>query len=191
MIREIIIPVAKAVMKILFRAEVYGKENIPEGGGYILAANHKSFWDPVFMGAFLPERKICFMAKAELFKFKPFGAVISACGAIPVNRGSRDAKAVLQTVEHLKGGNVLGIFPEGTRVRKGKKSNPKKGTVRMAQMAGVPIVPIHLDTDYKWFKKARMIIGKPIYITAEDKLDEGELLDETKKLMGEIYSLGR
>jgi len=189
MVREMIIPVAKAVMKVLFRAEVVGKENIPESGGYILAANHKSFWDPVFLGAFLPERKICFMAKKELFRFKPFAALISACGAIPVNRGSRDAKAVLATVDHLKGGNVLGIFPEGTRIRKGKTSSPKKGTVRMAQMAGVPIVPIHLDTDYKWFRKAKMIIGEPVYIASGEKLEEHDLMEESKKLMNTIYSL--
>ena len=142
MIRKIIIPIARLVMTVLFRPEIYGKENIPKEGGYILAANHLSFWDPIFVGAFLTERKINFMAKAELFRFKPFGALISACGAMPVNRGTKDASAVLNTVELLKSGNVLGIFPEGTRVRKGKKSNPKKGTVRMAQMAAVPIIPI-------------------------------------------------
>lgn len=189
MIREIIIPVAKAVMRVLFRPKVHGKENIPKEGGYILAANHLSFWDPVFMGAFLPERKILFMAKASLFKFKPFGAIIRACGAVPVNRGSRDASAILTAVDLLKSGGVLGIFPEGTRVRKGKKSNPKKGTVRMAEMAGVPIVPIHLDTKYKWFKKAHMIIGEPIFIESEEKLSESQLLDKTKSLMETIYSL--
>ena len=189
MIREIIIPIAKAVMCVLFRPKVHGKENIPKEGGYILAANHLSFWDPVFMGAFLPERKILFMAKAELFRFKPFGAIIRACGAVPVNRGSRDASAILTAVDLLKSGGVLGIYPEGTRVRKGKKSNPKKGTVRMAEMAGVPIVPIHLDTKYKWFKKAHMIIGEPIYVGGEEKLSENELLDETKSLMDTIYSL--
>ena len=189
MIRKIIIPIARLVMTVLFRPEIYGKENIPKEGGYILAANHLSFWDPIFVGAFLTERKINFMAKAELFRFKPFGALISACGAMPVNRGTKDASAVLNTVELLKSGNVLGIFPEGTRVRKGKKSNPKKGTVRMAQMAAVPIIPIHLDTKYTVFKKAKMVIGKPIYIGSDEKLSEGELLSETKSLMETIYSL--
>lgn len=189
MIRKIIIPIARVVMTILFRPTVIGRENIPQEGGYILAANHLSFWDPVFVGAFLTQRKINFMAKAELFRFKPFAALITACGAMPVNRGSKDASAVLSMVELLKEGNVLGIFPEGTRVRKGKKSNPKKGTVRMAQMAGVPIIPIHLDTKYILFKKAKMVIGEPIYIGNGEKLSEGELLSETRNLMDTIYSL--
>ena len=184
MIRKMIIPIARAVMTILFRPSVEGRENIPKEGGYILAANHLSFWDPIFVGAFLTERKIYFMAKAELFRFKPFAALIKACGAMPVNRGSKDATAVLGTIDLLKEGNVLGIFPEGTRIRKGKKSNPKKGTVRMAQMASVPIVPIHLDTKYILFKKAKMVIGEPIYVSAD-----AELLSETRNLMDTIYSL--
>lgn len=189
MIRKIIIPIAKAIMLILFHPSVYGKENIPKTGGCIYAANHLSFWDPVFLGAFLTKRKIWFMAKVELFRFKPFGAIIKACGAMPVNRGTRDASAVLSTVEQLKKGEVLGIFPEGTRVRKNKKPSPKKGTVRIAELSGVPIIPIHIDTKFKIFRKAKMIIGEPIYIKSDEKLTEAEILEETRKLMDTIYSL--
>ena len=189
MIREMIIPVAKAIMCVLFRPVLHGKDNIPKEGGYILAANHLSLWDPVFMGAFLPERKILFLAKKELFKFKPFGKILAACGATPVNRGTRDASAVMTSVDLLKNGGVLGIFPEGTRIRKGKVSNPKKGTVRMAEMAKVPVIPIHLDTKYKWFKRADMIIGEPITFYGDEKLSEAEIAEKTKGLMDTIYSL--
>lgn len=189
MIREMIIPVAKAIMCVLFTPKIHGKENIPKEGGYILAANHLSFWDPVFLGAFLPERKIMFMAKSELFKFKPFGKILLACGAVPVNRGARDATAVKTAVDILKSGGVLGIFPEGTRIRKGKVSNPKKGTVRMAEMADVPVIPIHLVANYKWFKKAHMVIGEPIIVTEAEKLTEVEIMQKSKKLMDTIYSL--
>ena len=85
MLRRIIIPLAKGLTKILFKVKVLGAEKLPDGG-YIIAANHLSFWDPVFIGAYLSKKKITFLAKDELFKFKPFGAFISALGAVPVSR---------------------------------------------------------------------------------------------------------
>lgn len=186
MLRRIIIPLARGLTKLLFRVEVRGREKLPDGG-YVIAANHLSFWDPVFIGAYLSKTKITFLAKDELFRFKPFGAFISALGAVPVSRGIRDASVVKNSVDILKGDNVICIFPEGTRIRKGKKASPKKGAVRMANMAGVPIVPVHLKATYRIFSKVYMTVGDPVSMTGE--MTNEQMGEKSREIMDAIYSL--
>lgn len=189
MLRRIVIPIARLVMRILFRVEIINKDSLPGSGGYIIASNHLSFWDPVFIAAFLHKRTIYFLAKAELFRFKPFGKILSMVGAIPVNRGSKDASTIKNAVEHLKQGHVFGIFPEGTRVRKGNTASAKKGTVRIAELADVPIYPIHLKGNYRLWSKIALVIGEPIAVAQEEKMTEAELANKTSELMSTIYSL--
>ena len=186
MLRRIIIPLARGLTKLLFRVKVFGAEKLPEGG-YIIAANHLSFWDPVFIGAYLSKKKITFLAKDELFKFKPFGAFISALGAVPVSRGVKDASVVKSSVDILKGNSVVCLFPEGTRIRKGKTATPKKGAVRMASMAGVPVIPVHLNANYRIFSKVIMTVGDPISVPAG--MTNDEIGAKSKELMDIIYSL--
>ena len=186
MLRRIIIPLARALTRLLFRVDVKGKEKLPDGG-YVIAANHLSFWDPVFIGAYLSKTKITFLAKDELFRFKPFGAFISSLGAVPVSRGIKDASVVRDSVNVLKSDNVICIFPEGTRIRKGKKSVPKKGAVRMASMAGVPIVPVHLKADYRIFSRVCMTVGDPVDI--QSKMTGEQMAEKSREIMDIIYSL--
>ena len=186
MLRRIIIPLAKGLTKILFKVKVLGAEKLPDGG-YIIAANHLSFWDPVFIGAYLSKKKITFLAKDELFKFKPFGAFISALGAVPVSRGVKDASVVKNSVDILKDNSVVCLFPEGTRIRKGKTATPKKGAVRMASMAGVPIVPVHLKANYRIFSKVIMTVGDPVSVP--EGMTNGEIGEKSQELMDLIYSL--
>ena len=187
MFRNFIICILNVLLRLFFRIETVNTESLPEKGGFVLAPNHFSNWDPVMTACFTTHRKIFFLAKAELFKFKPFGALISSFGAMPLSRDRTDAGVIMDSVRLLKNGGVLCIYPEGTRVRKGKKARAKKGAVKIAYLARVPIYPVHIDTNYRIFSKIRITVGEPIEI--KETLDENAFGEKTAELMNRIYSL--
>lgn len=133
------------VLRVLFRARARGVEHLPASGGYVLAANHLSNLDPWPLGLPLfPRRFLRFMAKSELFWF-PLGPLLTAGGAFPVRRGQRDEEAIATAVELARAGNVVVMFPEGTRrakgLRKRHEARWRSGAARIALDAGVPLVP--------------------------------------------------
>ena len=98
MLRDIFLWPVRLFMYLIFKVQVAGIENVPQTGGCIITANHLSFWDPVFITCFLNKRRICFLAKAELFKFPLFALVLKNLGAVPVYRGSRDAGTLMYAI---------------------------------------------------------------------------------------------
>lgn len=126
------------LVRIVFRLRVKGEDEIPRHGPVILIANHKSYLDPVVLGVSL-KRQIYFVAKKELFKIPLFGQLITALGAFPVDRNSLDRKAFGKSLELLQKGQVVGIFPEGTRVRKGEIGEVKPGAYLIAKLSGAPV----------------------------------------------------
>ena len=151
---------------VFFGTRVTGRENIPKSGGFILASNHISYYDPPLVGSF-QRRELYFLAKKELFRNKLFGALITATNSLPVSRGTIDRKAIELAVGVLKQGFGLTFFPEGTRAPKGTFLPAKPGLGLVAREAGVPIVPayIHGANDLKrcFWRKDRMTItyGEP------------------------------
>jgi 1-acyl-sn-glycerol-3-phosphate acyltransferase len=133
------------VLKVVFRHRARGAENIPAEGGFVLAANHWSNFDPWPLAmTFFPRRFFRFMAKSELFWF-PLGPIIRAGGAFEVKRGEQDEEAIATAVSLAREGHAVVMFPEGTRRRKGirKKHEARwrTGAARIALEAGVPLVP--------------------------------------------------
>jgi 1-acyl-sn-glycerol-3-phosphate acyltransferase len=129
----------------LFRLRARGRENLPATGGYVLACNHLSNLDPWPVGLPLwPRRWLRFMAKAELYWW-PATVVLEGAGAFPVHRGLADVEAVETAVRLAREGNVVVMFPEGTRRSKGlvkrHQARPRSGAARIALSAGVPLVP--------------------------------------------------
>jgi 1-acyl-sn-glycerol-3-phosphate acyltransferase len=132
-------------VKTIFRHRALDADKVPKEGGFVLAANHWSNFDPWPLGIPLfPRRFLRFMAKSELFWF-PLGAFISACGAFPVRRGESDEAAIATAVELCRAGHAVVMFPEGTRRRKGLRKKHearwRTGAARIALEAGVPLVP--------------------------------------------------
>ncbi|WP_346354203.1 lysophospholipid acyltransferase family protein [Azotosporobacter soli] len=117
-----------------------GLQNIPAQGGAIIAANHISLWDPPLLGTAL-ERPIHFMAKEELFKNSLLRMIISALNAFPVKRGSADRNAIRNALSLLERGQLLGLFPEGTRSKTGELGKAEAGISMIALKANVPIIP--------------------------------------------------
>lgn len=177
--------------------KVEGGENIPKEGAIIVAPNHKSYWDPPLVGVASRERIIHYMAKEELFKNPIFGWVLRKFGTFPVKRGSVDRQAIKTAVMELKKGNPLGIFPEGTRIKKEGLGRFHSGMASLALMTGTPVLPVAIVGSLTLPKKngpLAVLIGKPIPVekgrATDEKVEElngivkskiEELMDEYKK----------
>lgn len=175
---------------LLWPFRVYGKENVPEGAA-VVCANHTHFSDPFYMAWAIPWKyHLCLMAKQELFKFKPLGALLRGIGTFPVNRGAADLTAMKTALQVLKSGKKLGIFPEGTRTHTDGEVSPKAGAVRLANKAGAPIVPMYIPREKKLFRPMRIIIGEPIPVDGGKRLSKEDLERISDDVMNKIAELG-
>lgn len=172
-----------------------GLEHLPDGG-YVLAANHVSSMDPFVVALPLyPRRQVHWMAKAELFN-RVLARPLRALGTFPVRRDEVDAGALRTSLELLRGGAVIGMFPEGTRATKGlrKKFAPKPhpGTARIALNAGVPLVPAAVVGTERLLRFGRFTVayGPPIPVDDLAGLPRRRAAEiATERLMEAIASL--
>jgi len=142
-------------LRIGWRPDVEGLDNVPETGGLIFAGNHLSVADEIFLGAVLQKRKVAFWAKSDYFTGKGptglfFRTLMTGLGAIPVNReGGRAALSAFDAaIPHLQGGGTVCVYPEGTRSPDGRLYRGRTGVARLALAAGVPIIPVgNIGTD--------------------------------------------
>lgn len=154
------------IFKIFYRLEVTGLENVPRENACVIASNHVSLFDPPLLGVAMKYRPINFMAKEELFVFI-LGTAYKKLGAFPVKRGAGDLKAIKHAIKLLNDGNVLAIFPEGTRSKNGKLGKATPGAMSMAVKTNSIVVPTALKGPNKvsWlnpFPKFKVSFGKPI-----------------------------
>jgi 1-acyl-sn-glycerol-3-phosphate acyltransferase len=186
------------VLRGLYRLRAQGKENLPEQGGYVLAANHLSNFDPWPLGLPIwPERFLRFMAKSELYWW-PLGRLIDAGGGFPVRRGERDVEAMETAIRLAREGHAVAMFPHGTRQRKGlvKRYQPgaHTGAARIALEAGVPLVPAAISGTDRLTRLGplRVRYGKPIPLDdLKDKDPADAAREATDRLMAEIERLGQ
>ncbi|NQU94960.1 MAG: 1-acyl-sn-glycerol-3-phosphate acyltransferase [Candidatus Omnitrophica bacterium] len=179
----------EVLLKILCRLEVKGRENLPKKGPFIVASNHASFADPAVMGAACNTTRISFMAKRELFERPIFGAWCKAVGCIPVERRSGSSGALKKAIQILKRGQVLGIFPEGTRSLDGKLQKAEPGIGLLVAKAGVPVIPVYLSgTAGALPRGARVPRLHKVTAKIGKKIDLNEILQihEKKKMYGAI-----
>jgi 1-acyl-sn-glycerol-3-phosphate acyltransferase len=155
------------LVKGIFRLRARGTENLP-AGGFVLAANHTSNFDPWPLGLPLfPRRQLRFMAKSELF-FPVLRQLLNAGGAFPVRRGEADVEAIRHAVELVREGEVVVMFPEGTRRQKGlrKKHQARahSGAARIALGAGAPLVPAAIKGTDRLSRLGplRVAYGRPV-----------------------------
>jgi len=170
----------------VFRLETHGLERLPRGG-FVLAANHESNFDPWPLGMpLLPRRWLRFMAKSELYWW-PLSLVLDAGGAFKVRRGTGDAEAIETAVRLVRDGEIVMMFPEGTRrtkgLRKTRQARAHTGAARIAHDAGAPLVPAAIKgTDRLSRLKLKVAYGEPF--------EPGEDMQAaTERLMGDIERL--
>ena len=188
--------IAKFFLRFLFniflRLRVEGAENIPKDGPLVIASNHLSLLDPPVIGT-AATRKVHFMAKQELF-VPILGDLYRILGAFPVRRGGADRAAIKHGIDILQSGQVLAIFPEGTRSKTGKLGKAEPGALMMASKAKATITPCCvIGTDYKrqgriW-PKVTVRFGKPIEFPADAVVNKEFLQQMTAELMEHIAKL--
>lgn len=140
--------------RLFFRIEFEGLENVPVSGPAILAANHQSYLDPILMSAPI-RRRIRYMAWSELFRFRILRWLLETFGAFPVRVGVADKHAIRQSLETLRQGEMLMIFPEGQRSPDGRLLPFKVGFARLALLARVPVVPVAIRGAHRAWPPSR------------------------------------
>ncbi len=190
MFYNVIVKIAYILFSIVFRFKVIGKGNIPLDGKLVVCSNHSNNLDPVVISIFFP-RRISWMAKKELFDNKFISFIGRNVGAFPVNRDEVDIGAVKNSLKILKEGRVLGIFPEGTRVKEMNLNNAKSGVSLLAIRSKAPVLPIYVESRYKLFSKVKIHIGKPLYLhkDIEGKPTPEQYKELSKYILSQIYSL--
>lgn len=163
----------KKVVWVLFRCffqiEYEGLENIPDGGGYLVCPNHRSYLDPLFVGYQMPLEKTKFMTKVELMRVPVFSWILKKIGCFGVERGKSDLAAVETAASFVRRGNILMIFPEGTRGAGAEMKQFKTGAAFIAKHTGAGIVPVAIDF------KGRLKLFKKVTVRFGEFITNGEL----------------
>lgn len=190
MLRKIIVFLLYIFNVIVFRVKCVGQENIQNKGAYIICANHTSNWDAPILVSNL-KRKVYVMAKAELFKNKFIKWLGDKCCVFPVKRGMRDIESIKYSLKLLKDGEILVIFPEGTRKGLEKNGKAQNGVAYMAIRTGVPVIPVGIQGEMKPFRKVKLNIGEPLdFSQYKSNKPEKEILDKvSKEIMDNIIML--
>lgn len=174
---------------------IKNKENIPDGAA-ILCANHTTWSDPLFVAFALGiHARPLFMSKIQIVSGKPFSKILTfileRVGVFFVDREHATIGAIRKSMKGLRVQKKLVLFPEGTRVRKGKSVTPKGGANMLSYSSGAPIVPIYITPGHKFpFKKTEVIIGKPILYNYTSKPTQNDFEEKAKDLMDQIFKLG-
>lgn len=180
----------RTFMRIIFRAEVTGLENLPPEGGAMLCLNHTSLWDVPFAMSLLPRRPR-FMAKKELFHIPFLRQLLNWTGAFPVARGSSDVHAIKTALQILEDGHIMAIFPEGQRVLPSDKPvRPKAGAGMIAARAGCLVIPAGISgRGYRIFRKKTLTIGKPMQFSEGRTESREQFREITAQIMTEVHRL--
>ncbi len=184
--RKIIKAICSGLYYIVYRVKVTGK--VPDEGSYIICANHVSYLDAAGV-VIVNKRKISFVAKEDLFYHPFLNWFLHVFDIIPIKRNMQDIEAMKRCLKMLKSGQVLGIFPEGTRKGMEKNVQLKNGAVYMAIKTGVPVIPCGIKGTFKPFTKVNINFGEPIDFSKYKGQDKEKIDEATQIIMDNIIML--
>ncbi len=147
---------ARMATLLSWQVRCYGQEHYPTEGGALLCSNHQSHLDPILVGISC-RRRMNFLARKSLYKFKPFGALISFLDAIPLDREGIGVAGIKETIRRCRQGELVLIFPEGARSFDGEVGAILPGVVALAQRTRVPLVPIGIAGAYQAWPRQRAL----------------------------------
>lgn len=174
--------------RTFFKFEVIGAENIPSDGNLIIAANHKSNLDPIFVASAVnKKRKMTAIAKEELFKNKILAKILNKVEIIPINRQNPGLGTIKRILKYIKNDYALVMFPEGTRSKTDDFNNAKAGLSLFATKAKAEIVPCTIYSSYKLFKPAKIYFGEPISL--EEYYKQKLTSEDHERISGEVMDI--
>lgn len=207
LVYRVVRPIVVAICRVLWRVRLVGKENLPHDGGFILAPSHRSMMDIPF-AAVVTTRRIRFMGKKSVFAVPVVGTIFRWLGGFPVARDGTDRKAVRDSVEMLRAGEVLCVYPEGTRQRGPKIQPLQPGAAYLALRGGVPVIPVGMagteeimrtsKDPFPRFGRVDLVVGAPIVpeelagsLVPRDRVDalSARLADEMQHVLDDAYEL--
>lgn len=183
---------------VFFRLRLFGRENIPKEGPFIVASNHQSYLDPALIGAPV-KRPMRYLARDSLFKNRFFAAAIASIRAMPLKQGQSDLSTLRTVIKMLKAGDGVCLFPEGTRTEDGRIQPFKPGLGLLCRRGKAPIIPTVIDGAFEAWPKEQKIFsfgsvwvqfGKPITLEQAKEMTDEELADHltqtTRKIQAEL-----
>jgi 1-acyl-sn-glycerol-3-phosphate acyltransferase len=184
----------------LYGLRVAGRENWPATGGGLVCSNHQSMFDPPLIGLTCP-RRLNYLARDTLFRVPVLAPLIKFLDAIPIDREGGGLAGLKETLRRLRAGELVLIFPEGTRTRDGEVARLKPGFISVARRSGVPLIPVGLDGAYQaWPRNARfprffgriaVVIGPPLNPQRVAELSDDDLLAELEQRMLKYHTQAR
>lgn len=184
---NVVLKIFTLYSKVFYKYEVIGEENIPNEGNIILAANHKSNLDPIFVAAAVKNRKVATIGKKELFDNKILATILNKLCVIPIDRDNPGISTIKTILKKLKEGYAVGIFPEGTRVKGNEFGEAKAGLALFAVKGKAKVVPISIISNYKLFNKVIVYIDKPI--SFEEYYKQKLSAQEYERLSGDVLEV--
>jgi 1-acyl-sn-glycerol-3-phosphate acyltransferase len=184
---------------VVFAIRVRERRFVPGEGGALILSNHQSHLDPVLVGL-ATDRRLNYLARQTLFRFTPFRWLINSLDAIPLDREGLGLSGLKETLRRLKGGEIVLIFPEGTRTRDGDVGKLKPGFCVLARRANVPLVPVGIEGSYESWPRTRLLpvpaaihiqFGQPLTSAEIADLDDEALVAEMARRIGACHAEAR
>ena len=181
------------ILWFLYPFKVHGAENVPRDRAVVLCANHAHAMDPFLICLALPrEVPVRIMAKKELMRLPLVGWFIRKLGAFSVDRGNNDLNAVKTSIQTIRDGVDLLVFPEGTRVEREGEVRPKGGVVMIAMRTGAPLLPVYIGKRHKLFRLTHIVFGEPYEPKTATRHGTAEEYQEyADEIVRRAYALGR
>jgi 1-acyl-sn-glycerol-3-phosphate acyltransferase len=190
---------ARLVSVLVFRLRIAGRENWPAAGGGLVCSNHQSFFDPPLVGLTC-DRRMNYLARDGLFRVPVLKQLIHFLDAIPIDREGGGLAGLKETLKRLKAGELVLIFPEGTRTHDGEVAPLKPGFIAVARRSKVPLIPVGLDGAFQaWPRTSRLprpsrlavVIGPPIQPAEVAAMTDEDLLAELEQRILTCHSQAR
>lgn len=191
--------VCRSVFLAVYRIRSEGREHIPRAGGALVLSNHQSHFDPIIVGLG-SDRRMNYLARETLFRFPPFRWLIRSLDAIPIDREGLGLNGLKETLRRIKRGELVLMFPEGTRTPNGEVHALKPGFCALARRLNVPLVPVGVDGAFDAWPRTRTFprggrihvqYGAPILPEEIARFEERDLVAEVERRIRACHATAR